>query len=409
MMKYKEYFWVIGGGLLQVPLVDEVKQLGYKVIVSDMNRQCICARKADLFLEMNIFDVQSHIFEALKLKSESVKIAGVLAAGIDATVSMAALGRVLGLPCVDPMAAYITNNKNVFRKTLQKLGYPVPRFATISDTGQVGKAVKKVGFPLIVKNTDSSGSRGVKIFKKECIPEINKAVEGAMKVSRSGLALIEELWEGEEFTVETLFDVDGDFHPCFITDRVFDRKSDFAIELGLRNPTNLPVKVQKQLYSLTKRVAKDIGVKIGAAKIDMMITKEGPRIIEMTTRLSGGFDCQYLVPAATGMNVMKAAILTALGKKFSSEELLTNKKKRVGITGSIWPKPGRIVSIKGLSAARKLAGVEHIFLRYNEGDVVSPYADCTKRVCFIITIGSHEDQARAALENAINTIRIETE
>jgi len=188
-----------------------------------------------------------------------------------------------------------------------------------------------------VKNTDSSGSRGIKIFKKGRVAEIKRAVEGAMKVSRSRLALIEELWEGEEFTVETLFDVDGKFHPCFITDRVFDKESDFSMELGLRNPTNLPVKVQKQMYKLTRRVAKDIGIKIGAAKIDMMLTKEGPRIIEMTTRLSGGFDCQYLVPAATGINVMKAAILTALGKRFLSEELLTNKKKRVGLTGSIWP------------------------------------------------------------------------
>ena len=35
-MKIKnKFFWVIGGGLLQIPLIEEIKKLGYKVIVSD--------------------------------------------------------------------------------------------------------------------------------------------------------------------------------------------------------------------------------------------------------------------------------------------------------------------------------------------------------------------------------------
>ena len=409
MKRRNEYFWVIGGGLLQVPLIDEVKQLGYKVIVSDMNSKCICANKAGIFLEIDIFDIQKHIHEALKLKSEGVKISAVLAAGIDATVTMACLARTLGLPGVDPLAAFITNNKNVFRKTLKKLGYPVPKFATISDTNQVDLAVKKVDFPLIVKSTDSSGSRGIKIFRKGSVVAVKEAVKAAMRVSRSGLALIEELWEGDEFTVETIFDFEGNYHPCFITDRIFNKDGDFALELGLRNPTNLSMRVQKQMYSLTKSVAKNIGINIGAAKVDMMLTKDGPRIIEMTTRLSGGFDCQYLVPVATGMNVIRAAILTALGKKFSSKELLSNKKKRVGVTGSIWPKSGKIVNITGINSAKKLDGVEYIFLRYKKGDLISPYIDCTKRICFIITTGEDEQKARATLEKAINIIKIETE
>ena len=81
----------------------------------------------------------------------------------------------------------------------------------------------------------------------------------------------------------------------------------------------------------------------------------------------------------------------------------------LSLTGSIWPKPGRIISIKGLQQARKIQGVEHIFMRYSRGDVISPYVDCTKRVCFIITSGADEAQAGLALEKAKQTIKIETE
>ncbi len=90
-----------------------------------------------------------------------------------------------------------------------------------------------------------------------------------------------------------------------------------------------------------------------------MLTKNGPRIIEMTCRLSGGFDSQYLVPAATGKNVLKVAILIALGKPFP-KNLLIDKKQKVGVTGSIWPKPGKILNIKGKSKSSWLLYGHHL-------------------------------------------------
>jgi len=406
---WNEFFWVIGGGLLQLPLISEVKKLGYKVIVSDRDSSCVCAKDADIFLEIDIFDVQKHLEEAFHLKCSGIKISGVLAAGIDATVTMAVLGRSLGLPGVDPIIAYITNNKDIFRETLKKMGYSVPKFKVISmkNFDDIESTVKEIGYPLIVKNTDSSGSRGTKIFYEENLEGIKEAIKSAISVSRSGRALIEELWVGEEQTVETIFDINGNFHPCFITDRIFDKSNSYAIEIGLRHPTSLPSQKQKELYSLVEKVARDLGIHIGAAKADMMLTDKGPRIIEMTVRLSGGFDCQYLLPAATGKNVMRAAILTALGKPFP-RGLLEDKKNRIGLTASIWPEPGKIVAIEGIEEAKKIPGFEKLFFRYNVGDIVEPYIDCTKRVCFIIVTGKDEISAKNTLQKVLNTIKIKT-
>jgi biotin carboxylase len=146
---------------------------------------------------------------------------------------------------------------------------------------------------------------------------------------------------------------------------------------------------------------------MGAAKVDMILTKKGPMIIEMTTRLSGGFDSQYLVPKATGKNILQAAILTSIGKPFP-KKLLVDTKHRVGVTGSLWPKPGKIISIKGVDKAKNIPGVEYIFFRSEVGDVVQPYIDSTKRVCFIIATGKDENEARATLKKAISTISIVT-
>ena len=89
-------------------------------------------------------------------------------------------------------------------------------------------------------------------------------------------------------------------------------------------PLDYLQKFKKNAFTLAKNVSNKLGIKIGAAKFDMIITNDGPKIIEMTTRLSGGFDCQYVVPASTGKNVVMAAVMTACGINFP-DFLLKNK------------------------------------------------------------------------------------
>lgn len=251
-----------------------------------------------------------------------------------------------------------------------------------------------------------SGTR--KFFSMPKDTELQKALEEALETSLTKTALVEELLFGTEQTVETLYDIDGEFHPCFITDREFDSNNEWAVEIGLRHPTSLSESDQNLLYRTTREVADLLGISFGAAKVDMILTKRGPVILEMTTRLSGGFDSQYLVPVTTGKNVLKAAILTSIGQKFP-DDLLIDSKQRVGVTGSLWPEPGRIVSITGLENAKRIDGVEYIFFRLKEGDVIAPYTDSTKRVCFVIATGANEERARLTLDKSLKTIKIVTE
>ena len=91
-MKTKiKFFWVIGGGLLQIPLIEEIKKLGYKVIVSDKSRNCVCSKRADVFFEIDIYDIPKHLEIAREFEKSKRKIVGVLAAGIDAPETMAVL------------------------------------------------------------------------------------------------------------------------------------------------------------------------------------------------------------------------------------------------------------------------------------------------------------------------------
>jgi biotin carboxylase len=401
------YFWVIGGGVLQLPLIEEAIKLDYEIVVTDGDVNCICKDKATYFEAIDIFDIDKHIRYAQKLVNKGVQIKGVLAAGIDAPETMAKVAEHLGLLTVSSEIAHLVNNKEVFRKKMKEIGMPVPEFQSVSmsNFNHLPNIIDEIGYPLIVKNTSSSGSRGTKIFYSPDLDAINMMVQEAINVSRSGNALIESLWEGSEHTVETLFDSSGRFRRCFITDRIFDKSDGFALETGLVHPSRLPSDEQEEMYLVAEKVSKELGINIGAAKFDMMQTKDGPRVIEMTVRLSGGFDCQYLVPSATGKNVLKAAILTATGEIFD-DSLLVDTKQKVSLSESIWPLPGKITKIGGIETAKGLTGFEYIYFRYNVGDTVMPYTDCTKRVCFIIASGKDYAEAAENMDDIKKTISI---
>lgn len=403
------FFWIIGGGEMQISVIHEARDLGLSIICSDLNINCVCASLVDLFFLIDVFDIDGHLRKAREI-SKTHRIAGVLAAGIDAPETMAELARFLGLQGVAPEIARLVHHKVAFRNRLEALGFPVPRYADFGEEQlkDIGALAQRIGYPLVLKNTDSSGSRGTRIFYRPNDEELPIAAAEAIRVSRSGRGLIESYWKGPEQTIETIFDVNGHFYPCFITDRLFDKQGGYALETALRHPTILSKDIQEAMYRMAYDVARAIGISIGAAKYDCVLTPEGPRIIEMTVRLSGGFDCQYLVPAATGKNVIRAAILTALGKPFPPE-LLEPKYNRVAISRSLWPQPGRIRSISGLEEARQITGVEKIVMRKSPGDIVEPYTDCTKRVCFVIVSGDTQAEVEDAFARVERTLIIDVE
>ncbi|MFB3917621.1 MAG: ATP-grasp domain-containing protein [Terriglobales bacterium] len=406
----RRWILVVGGGLLQMPVLEEARKMGLKTIVTDLSPTCACAQAADYFLPIDVFDVKGHVRLVLTLRALNVNICGVMVAGIDATITGAIVARTLGLPGVDPLAAFLCKHKPAMRARLQSAGLPVPRWAEVETSADVEEALREVGFPCIVKNTDSSASRGTKRFfaRPSNMEEFFRAVEDAREVSASKTALIEELWRGPEQTVETLFDISHRFWPCFITDRLFADDGPNALEIGLEHPTRLDAATQQSLYEAVRQAAEVLGITVGAAKADTILTKDGPRIIEMTTRLSGGFDCQYLVPAATGKNIIRAALLTCLGKPVDPLDL-QDWKHRFAVSGSVWPGPGVVRRISGIEEARALPGIEGVFLRCKPGDEVRDYKDCAARVCFVIASDHTREGARQKLDRSLNTIRIETQ
>lgn len=395
---------IVCGGLLQVPAVEIAHELGLKVVMTDANVEAVAMRLADEPVALDTFDVPGHVRLVDELK-QRYRLRGVFAEGADVEVTVAAAAAHAGLPGIPVEAAQNTKNKVKTRQALDQAGIPNPLWAEVKTLYEAEAAARRIGLPLMMKAVDNSASRGTS--RVDDASQLAMALAAAQAASTTGTALLEGCFTGEEQSVEILFDEHGHAHRLNIVDRPFDRSAGYAIELGHVNPTALGAAEQNTLFTLAERAAAATGVRFGAFKADTIWTPDGPRILEVTARLSGGFDCQYTTPLSSGRSFIRAAMCLSVGRPIDPADL-TPRWRRHAAAWVAFPDPGRVVQIGNVEDVLKLPGVAEVFLRVGSGDVIQPYRDCGARPAFVIAVGDTREQAISRAQAGAAALKIET-
>jgi biotin carboxylase len=395
---------LVGAGLLQLPAIEIAHELGLHVVATDRDPDAAGFSLVDEAVVLDTKDVGGHVRLARQLARRE-DLAAVYTEGADVEVTVAEAARAVGLPGVDPVAARICSDKAEFRRVCARAGLPGPRFREVGDPSEARHALREVGLPAIVKSLDNSASRGArKIADEDQLPE---AFAQAMRFTSGESVLVEECLRGPEQSVETIVDQDGALHRCNIVDRPF-AFDPFPIELGHDNPTSLHAETQERLYQLVEATTRAVGIDLGAAKADTMLTDRGPVVLELTARLSGGFHAQYTSPLAHGTNDIRATLELALGLPLDSQDLIP-RRRRHAVCRALFPAPGRIAAIRGVEGALAVPGVEHVLLRMGIGEEIPPYRNCADRAGFVIASAGRREDALAAVAEATRRVVIETE
>jgi biotin carboxylase len=396
---------IVCGGMLQVPAVPIAHGLGLKVVMTDANPDAPAMRLADEPVVLDIYDEPGHVALVDDLRSR-YRLRGVFAEGADVEVTVAAAARYAGLPGIPVEAARNTKDKVRMRRCFEGAGIPNPRWAEVQSRAEAKDESARIGFPLMVKSVDNSASRGTTRVNEPA--SLGPAVDLAIANSSTNKALLESCFIGDEQSVETLFDASGNCHHLNIVDRPFSSEGSYAIELGHVNPTRLGGAEQQILFELAEQAASATGVHFGAFKADTIWTAEGPRILEVTARLSGGFDCQYTTPLSSGRNFIRAAMRLAVGMPLDPADL-THRMHKFAAAWVAFPDPGLVRSINGVEEALHQRGVREVFLRVAVGDVIQPYRDCAARPAFVIAVGDTADEAIRNAQGGVAVLEIETE
>jgi biotin carboxylase len=398
----KEGIVIVSAGLMQVPAIKAAREMGLYVVATDRDPAAPGFEFCDHKVVLDSKDAAGHV-EFAKANRERFNIKGAFA-GSDVAITVAAITDALGLPGIAPEVAARSNNKALMKERWIRDGIPTPFGAEASTFAEASAILGRIGFPAIVKAVDNAASRGsVKIESRQELPA---AFESAKSASRSNTAVVEQYVVGAEQSVETIV-WQGHHYHVGMADRQFGYHP-FHIETAHFDPSELPESTQRSIYEVVDAAADSLGIDFGPAKADMILTRDGPMILEMPARLSGGFHSQYTTPLSSGKHPIKAVLGLAVGRPLD-ESQLRQSKHLVAVCSGIFPPPGLIKAVHGLDAARSLPGVAEVFVTRGPGQRIDPYRDNGNRVCWVITLGADRAEALANFRAAEQLVQFELE
>lgn len=389
---------ILGASILQLPAIEKARELGLETIVVDMNPEAI---------GFDVEGVQKEVISTIDAPAivEAAKkhqIDGIMTLATDMPMrSVAAVAKEMNLVGIDEDTALKATNKAEMRRALQDGKVPIPKYFKITNKEEYFKAVKQFKVPFIVKPADSSGSRGIfeviDITDKKLIEE---AYDYCRPFSRVGDIVAEEYMSGPEVSVETI-SIDGVCHVIQITDKLTTGAPHY-VEMGHSQPTRHSIDVADKIAEVARMANKAIGIKNGPSHTEIIVTNEGPKVVELGARLGGDNITTHLVPLSTGVNMVECCIKIALGEQPDIEP----KWRKGSAIRYFQQHAGVVKSIDGIAEAEKFDGVKQISIVHGVGETITEIDSSGARMGFVIAQDENADAAILDCENAKARISI---
>lgn len=308
---------LLGGSRYLLPVIEAIHKLGYYAITCDYLPDNIAHRYSDEYHNVSIIEKDS----VLQL-AQQLKVDGIMSFACDPGVATAAyVAEKMGLPSVGSYEAVsILQNKGRFRKFLTDNGFNVPKAKSYKNINEALVDKEFFKWPVIVKPTDSAGSKGVK--KVEVFEQLQPAIEYALAYSHSDEFIIEEFIEKKGFSSDSdSFSVDGELKFVSFSSQRFDDK---AINPYTPSAYSWPSSISKEnqavLASELQRLIKLLGLKTSIYNIEVRESTDGvPYIMEVSPR-GGGNRLAEMLRYATGVDMIEAAVKAAVGDNVSDIE-----------------------------------------------------------------------------------------
>lgn len=307
----KKKIIIIGANDFQNQLILKAKDMGYETHVFAWECGDIGEKTADYFYPISIVE-KEQILEICK----GIKPDGIISIASDlASITVNYVAEELGLVGNGKISSMLSTNKHLMRNAFKEMGLPSPKSIKVSSISEVDLSFHD--FPLIVKPTDRSGSRG--IFKIENESQLAKAIECATEESFEKKVLIEEFAEGNEFSIEYV-SFKGN-HFFLAATRKYTTGSPNFIEMGHSQPSGLSQDTILQIQTLIPKALNALGIKNGASHSEIKIDDNGNiRIIEIGGRMGGDCIGSDLVYLSTGYDFLEMVVDIALGNELKLEK-----------------------------------------------------------------------------------------
>ena len=390
-MKQKKLM-LLGGLRYLLPVIESAHKLGYYVITCDYLPDNIAHKYSDEYHNVSIIDK-----EAVLALAKELQIDGIMSFAVDPGVVTAAyVQEQMGLPAFGPYESVcILQNKDRFRNFLTQHGFNVPKakgFASIEEA-----MAEKYWYlwPVIVKPTDSAGSKGV--TRVDRLEDLRPALEVAFVHSLSKRVIVEEFIEKAGCSSDTdSFSVDGELKFVSFSAQRFDEHAPNPYTPSAYSwPSTMTAEQEAELTSEIQRLLKLLGMRTSIYNIETRVGTNGkPYIMEVSPR-GGGNRLAEMLRFATGVDLITNAVRAAVG----DEVVAVEQKPYNGHWAEVIlhaDKDGHFFSLD-MDSVFKEKHVKQIDLWVKKGDKVSAFRGANDAIGTLVLQFETEEELILAL------------
>ena len=305
---------LLGGSAQQLVAIRSAKELGYYTVVMDYLPDNPGQYEADKFYGESTTDV-----EAVYRIAKEENVDGILAYASDpAALPAAIVAERLGLPTNPAKSVEILGLKYPWREFLQANGFACPKHQSFhpgTPISEIKEKAKEFTFPLVVKPTDSSGSKGVTML--ESWDGLEKAIFWANEYSRNKILLIEEfIQRGFPSVVGgDIFVWDGKVVLYGEMECLRDMHNSPLIPIGEKKPLQVSQLQKERIHSELQRIITSLDIRFGELNIEILLDKDdNVHFLELGPR-AGGNMIPIQLSDAFGIDLVKANVQAAMGEK----------------------------------------------------------------------------------------------
>ncbi len=292
--------------------------------------------------------------------------------------------------------AYLTDKATLRGKVNQLTGAPV-RFEHCDRAAHLVAVAERVGFPCVAKPRTGSGGQDVHLLRSAA-----DAMLLAAELPYEPALIVEEFLDGPEYSVEahscagahTVLAVTRKYHSC---------EADCA-ETGYDLPADLDPGTVREIHDLVIATLNTAGQRSGPSQTEVIVTAEGPRLIESHAH-PGADHISDLLLLATGTDIAALTIATALHLPVPAPQ----QGGRHAGTRFLTLPPGRIEAVEGVQEARAVTGVTSVEVHVPDSSHVP---EATSRVAghgslhgFVTAVADGPQELEAVLRKAQDTLR----
>lgn len=377
---------ILDGSRKAIEIIDHARKLGVETVVTDRNdpKDSPAKLAADEYFNVSTADV-----DAVVNLIEHEDIAGVLPGFSDRWLPVyATIADQAGLPrYASREQLELFTDKARYRQLLEKHGVPTTAGINVEDA--LAGRIAPSDFPVLIKPSDGSGSRGIAICNTPA--ELGAGLRVALDYSWTGDLVVERFTPGEEATVFWTFQ-DGEYFVSMLANRhmLTFNNGKYRLPVGYTSPSHLIPQYLAEVAPKVRNMLKDAGIKNGVMFMQGLVDQGTFRTYDIGYRLTPTQEYR-MMEKLQGYNPLSMMVRFAVTGNMGEPDLAQKANplhEGFAYNVSTLSLPGTIARIEGLEEVRRLADVLSVATATSEGESLPPEALGQLRQIVVRTIGT---------------------